>query len=446
MFMLRFTAFQHRMKVFMKKIALLLIFAGWFWPLAAAAEAPIRTGETLELDRCIEIALKAHPAIRAASYTLKAGESRVGQAKAGYYPQVSGSAGYSRTSPYTTTSGRLPTSSGRVYDSTNSVIGLSQNIYDFGKTAAQVQIQALNLDSSRSDLDHAVAQIVFGVRQAYWGLLRAQRDRGVAGEVVGQYGQHLSRAKGFFEVGLKPKFDVTKAEVDLSNAKLNLLKAENALRLAQVALSNAMGLPEAPDYGIRDSLAFERVQVDLEQMLRQAYDRRPDLQAVLVKKKSLEETIGLQKKGYYPYVTGNASYGWGGDSSPLDQGWSVGATLNVPLFSGFSTKYQVEEARANLDVLKANEETLRQGIFLEVKQAWLNLQEAADRIGAAEIVVRQAAENLELANGRYAAGVGNPIEVTDALVAQSNAKTNHIAALYDYKMAQATLEKATGAK
>jgi len=110
--------------------------------------------------------------------------------------------------------------------------------------------------------------VVVGVREAYWGLLRAKRNRDVAGEVVGQYGQHLSRAKGFFEVGLKPKFDVTKAEVDLSNAKLNLLKAENALRLAQVALSNAMGLPGAPDYEILDSLAFLRVNVDLEQALK----------------------------------------------------------------------------------------------------------------------------------------------------------------------------------
>jgi outer membrane protein len=429
----------------MKKIILLLIFVGLFLPFRAAAETPIKKGETLELERCIEIALKKHPGIRAAANTLKAGESRVGQAKSGYYPQVSGAASYSRTDQTATTAGRSVSTSG-AYDSYSSSVGLSQNLFDFGKTSAQVQIQTLNLDSSRSDLDQTIAQVVFGVRQTYWGLLRARRDRDVAGEVVGQYEQHLGRARGFFEVGLKPKFDVTKAEVDLSNAKLNLLKAENALRLAQVALNNAMGLPEAPDYEIRDSLAFQRVKVDLEQALKQAYDRRPDLQSVLSKKKSLQETIALQKKGYYPYVTGNASYGWGGDSFPLNQGWSVGATLNIPLFSGFSTKYQVDEALANLDVLKANEETLRQGVFLEVKQAWLNLQEAADRIGTAEIIVRQAAENLELANGRYAAGVGNPIEVTDALVAQSNAKTNFIAALYDYKMAQATMEKATGEK
>ena len=430
----------------MKKIILLLVVVGLFLPFRAAAEAPIKKGETLELERCIEIALKKHPGIRAAANTLKAGESRVGQAKSGYYPQVSGTASYSRTDPTSTTSGRLSTTAGSAYDSYGSSVALSQNLFDFGKTSTQVKIQTLNLDASRSDFDTTNAQVVFGVKQAYYGLLLTKRTRDVAREVVGQYEQHLVQAKGFFEVGLKPKFDVTKAEVDLSNAKLNLLKADNALRLAQVTLNNAMGLPEAPDYEIQDSLAFQRVEVDLDQSMKKAYDRRPDLQSILAKKKSLDETITLQKKGYTPYVTGNAGYGWGGDSFPLDPGWSIGATLNIPLFSGFSTKYQVDEARANLDVLKANEETLRQGIFLEVKQAWLNLQEAADRIVTAEVIVRQAAENLELANGRYAAGVGSPIEVTDALVAQSNAKTTFIAALYDYKMARATMEKATGEK
>lgn len=335
----------------MKKIILLLIFVGLFLPFRAAAEAPIKKGETLELERCIEIALKKHPGIQAAAHTLKAGENRVGQAKAGYYPQVSGSASYSRTDQ-TTTAGRFSTSGGSVYDSYGSSVVLSQNLFDFGKTSTQVKIQNLNLDASRSDFDTTNAQVVFGVKQAYYGLLLTKRNRDVAREVVGQYEQHLGQAKGFFEVGLKPKFDVTKAEVDLSNAKLNLLKAENALRLAQVTLNNAMGLPEAPDYEIQDSLAFQRVEVDLDQSMKKAYNRRPDLQSILAKKKSLDETITLQKKGYTPYVTGNAGYGWSGDSFPLDPGWSIGATLNIPLFSGFSTKYQVDEARANLDVLR----------------------------------------------------------------------------------------------
>ncbi|OIP94107.1 MAG: hypothetical protein AUK26_00570 [Syntrophaceae bacterium CG2_30_58_14] len=307
-----------------------------------------------------------------------------------------------------------------------------------------MKIQEFNRDSFRSDLDNIRTQVSFGVKQAYFGLLQAGRNRDVSREMVEQFRQHLDQARAFFEVGAKPKFDVTKAEVDLSNAKLNLIKAENALRLARVALNNAMGLSEAPDYEVADQLSSLRAEIDLNEILRKAYDRRPDLKAIAVKRKSLEQSIELARKGYYPSVTGNAGYGWGGGSFPLDQGWSFGAQLNIPLFNGYSTKYQVTEAQANLEVLAANDALLRQTIDQDVRQAWLNLQEAADRGVAAELIVRQAAENLELANGRYASGVGSPIEVTDALVAASNAKTAQISALYDYKLAQSSLEKAAG--
>jgi outer membrane protein TolC len=409
---------------------------GSILPAGAGAEELIRKGETLDLQQCIAIALSRHPAIQAAAGTLRADESRIGQARSGYYPQLNGSAGYSRTDP--------TTSASQAYDSYSTSVSLSQNLYDFGKTSTQVKIQELNRDSSRSDLDNIRTQVSFGVKQAYFGLLQVGRNRGVSRELVGQFQQHLDQASAFFEVGTKPKFDVTKAEVDLSNAKLNLIKAENAFRLARVVLNNAMGLPEAPDYEVADQLSSQRVEIDLDETIRKAYDRRPDLKAIAVKKQSLEQGIELARKGYYPSVTGNAGYGWGGGSFPLDQGWSVGAQLNIPLFNGFLTKYQVTEAQANLDVLAANETLLRQIIDQDVKQAWLNLREAADRGVTAELIVRQAMENLELANGRYASGVGSPIEVTDALVAASNAKTAQISALYDYKLAQSSLEKAAG--
>jgi outer membrane protein len=424
----------------MKKFLLVLV-CFWFCfglltTARAGAEETIRTGEVLDLQHCIAIALSRHPAIQAAAGTIRAGDSRIGQARSGYYPQVTGSAGYSRTDP--TTSGS------DVYNSYSYSVALSQNLYDFGKTSTQVKIQELNQDSSRSDLDNIRTQVSLGVKQAYFGLLQTGKNRDVLREVVRQFRQHLDQARSFFEVGTKPKFDVTKAEVDLSNAKLSLIKAENAFRIARVTLNNAMGMPEAPDYEVADQLSSQRVEIDLEETLRKAYDRRPDLKAIAVKRKSLEQSIELARKGYYPSVTGSAGYGWGGGSFPLDQGWSFGAQLNVPLFNGFLTRYQVTEAQANLDVLTANEASLRQTIYQDVKQAWLNLQEAAERGVAAELTVRQAMENLELANGRYASGVGSPIEVTDALVAASNAKLAQISSLYDYKLAQSSLEKATG--
>ncbi|MDO8786389.1 MAG: TolC family protein, partial [Syntrophales bacterium] len=332
------------------------------------------------------------------------------------------------------------------FDDYSTGVNLSQNIYDFGKTQTQVKVQNLNLDSSRSDLENVYEQVVFNIKQAYYGVLQAKRNRDVSSETVKQFQQHLEQAKGFYDVGTKPKFDVIKAEADLSNAKLNLIRSENALRLAAVILNNAMGIPTAPEYILEDNLSFRKYEITFEDAIAEAYKNRPDLKSLGAKREAAEESVALAKTGYYPVLTGNAAYNWAGEEFPLERGWNVGAVFSVPLFSGLSTKYQVEEAKANLNVLKANEESLRQNIFSDVQQAYLNLKEADERIPAAEWNVKQAQENFEVANGRYAAGVGNPIEVNDADIGLINARTAYIQALYDHKVALASLEKAMGLK
>jgi outer membrane protein TolC len=302
----------------------------------------------------------------------------------------------------------------------------------------------LNLDSSRSDLANTEEQAIFNVKQAYYGVLKAEKNRIIAEDTIKQFHQHLEQAKGFYEVGTKPKFDVTKAEVDLSNARLNMIKAENALRIALVTLNNAIGLPEAPEYTIEDNLSFQKYPVTFKEAIEKAYKNRPDLKSVDARKRAAAESVELAKKGYYPVLTGSAAYNFAGDRFPLDEGWNAGIALTFPIFSGFLTKSQVAESKANLNVIKANEETLRQNIFLEVQQSYLNLNVAGERIYVADLTVQQASENFEIANGRYTAGVGNPIEVTDAEVSLSNAKTAYIGALYDYKIARASIEKAMG--
>jgi len=277
-------------------------------------------------------------------------------------------------------------------------------------------------------------------------VLLTKRQREVAEQTVKQFEQHLTQARGFYEVGAKPKYDVTKAEVDLANSKLSLIHAENAFRVAKVTLNNALGLPEAPEYEVVDNLEFSKYGVTFEQAKDRAYQNRPDLKSSLAREKAAKSSVNLAWTGYAPYLTGNASYQWGGQTLevPLEDGWNVGVNLNIPLFNGFLTKYQVDESKANFKIAVANEELLRQGIMLEMQQAYLSLIAAEDSVPAAELAQKSAQENLDLANGRYAAGVGSPIEVTDAEVAFVNAQANYIQALYNYKIAQATLLKAMG--
>jgi outer membrane protein TolC len=420
-----------------------------FIPSYANAEDLIAQGETLTLERCIEIALKMQPAIAAAVSTVNSNESRVGQAKSTYYPQINWSANYDRIKTESGSSskgvnGFLVRSDDDAYDRYTTGFNLSQLIYDFGRTSTQVKIQNLSLDASRLDLTNTTDQTVFAVKQAYYGVVQAKYNVLVAEDTVKQTQQQLDQAKGFYQVGTKPKFDVTQAEVNLSAAKLNLIRNENAFKIAKVTLNNVMGIPDAPEYSIDETMPFVKYGITLEDALAKAYRNRPDLQSLVFTRQAAERSIDLAKTGYYPVLNGNAGYTWSGEEFPLDHGWNVGAAVSFPLFSGFLTKYQVAEAKANLSVIRANEEALKQRIFLEVQEAYLTLRAAEDAIPTAKLRVEQAQENLEIANGRYSAGVGNPLEVTDAEVGLANARTAYIQALYIDKVAQASLEKAMG--
>ncbi|HVN97975.1 MAG TPA: TolC family protein [Syntrophorhabdaceae bacterium] len=419
---------------------LLLLFL--LLPLPASAQA-ITPGTELTLEQAIDTALRIQPSILAGRFTVKANEATIGQAQANYYPQIAASGSYSKIYPGANNSG-IDTPG--KYDQYTSTVGLNQTIFDFGKTPTQVTISSLNTESSRFDLNNLLDTVVFNVKQAFYNVLQAQRNRDVAAESVKQFQQHLDQAQGFYNVGTRARIDVTKAEVDLSNARLNLIKAENQIRLSRVTLNNAMGISGSPEYTLKDNLFYVKYGLAFEDALSRVYAQRSDLQSLIKKGEAAKASIDLARKGYLPVLSGNANYNYSGTNFPLTDNWSYGVNLSVPLFTGFYTKYQVAQAQANYDALKANEQSLRLDIYSQVQQGYLTLREAEERIGTSELTVKQATENVDLATGRYQAGVGSPLEVTDALVNLSNAQVAYTQALTDCKNAQATIEKAIGVR
>jgi outer membrane protein len=411
----------------------------------SAASGELQTDRRLTLSTCIEIALNKNPAILASSYGVDVTRSRVGEARYNYYPQLSASGAYTRIDPLSSQTSTIERSG--AYDQYTSSISLNQNLLDFGKTSQQVDISKYNLESARFDLNTTQDDVILNVKKAYYGVVQAKRNRDVAADVLKQYQLHLEQAKGFYDVGTKAKIDVIKAEVDLSNAKLSLINSENALKIAWVTLDTAMGTPDAPEYSIEDNLSYQQYAITMEEAKARAFENRSDLKSIIAKRQAAETNISFAKSGYYPVLSGFANYNWAGETtSTLDHSWNAGVVLTVPLFSGFLTVHQAAEARSNLYIQKANEEALRQQILLDVRQAYLNLQAAEASIETAELASRQAKENLDLANGRYAAGVGSPIEVSDAFATYVTAQANYISALANYKIAQASIEKAMGAR
>ncbi|MDO9042611.1 MAG: TolC family protein [Desulfocapsaceae bacterium] len=401
----------------------------------------INSGEILTLTKVVAITRQNQPAILAARGNVNASQSRIGQAEAPYYPQVNGAGGYNRLSPGGNMYGMTDNGA---YNQLTGGVNASQMLYDFGKTTTKVEIQKTGLDSARADLNAADDSAVFNVKLAYYNILKIARNKVVATETVKQFEQHLTQAKGFFEAGVKPKYDVTKAEVDLSHAKLVQIQVDNSLRLARVVLNNAMGLPNAPDYKLEDSLTSVKFTLPYEQALKLAQDHRPDLKAMILKKQAAERSVDLAQKGDSPYLSGNAGATYNGDGDTMGSGWSAGVAITVPIFNGHLTRHQVDEARANVDILAANVTALQQNIHKEVEQSYLNLHEAEERIATTKLAIQQAEENSQIASGRYSAGVGSPVEVTDADTLLVQAKADHNQALYDYRIAQTSIEQAIG--
>lgn len=398
--------------------------------------AEIRTGEMLTLERCLDIAYKYNPTIVSAVSTVRMNETRVGQAQSNYYPQVTWQTRYSRIGPYN--------EGVDTYNDYSTTMGLTQNIFDFKRTPLRVEIAKTNTQSATSDLNSVKNTVALTVKQAYYSLLQAQKNRSVAEETVRQFALHLEQAQGFFQAGTRPKMDVTKAEVDLSNARVNLIRADNAVRIARINLNTAMGIPDAPVYSISEELTIPAGLIPFEEALNEAYRNRPDFQSISLKQAAAMQSVELAYKNHFPTISGNANYGFGGTEFPLEKGWSVGASVNIPVFNGFLIKNQVDEAKYNFNVITAQLETLKNDIRQETEQAYSYLVEARERIAATEIAVKQAQENADQVIGRYNVGMGSPIEVTDAIVTLANAHTNYIAAMTDFKQAQASLDKAMG--
>jgi outer membrane protein TolC len=406
-------------------------------------------GKPLSLNDCVALALRFNPALRSNQALIEAQKARVEQALAAYYPQINFNTSYNwNTFNYVSLGGavRSYTYNWTFLDVFSMGPNLNQLIYDFGRTSNNVRINRENVKANEQDLVTTKQTVILNVQQAYFGVLQNQRLVEVAKDVVSQTQQHLEQAQGFYQAGTRPKIDVTKAEVDLANAQLALIQTNNNFAVAQVTLNNAIGFTQSLTFPVEDILGFTPRDYQLENIVKTAYEQRPEILQIKAKQRSQEATIQLAQSSYYPILSGNAQYLWRGSHMPNEMTWDMffGATLSIPLFSGFSSPNQVAEQRANMKNLVSQEETLKLNIRLEAEQAYLSQKQAAEQVRVTEKAVAQAQENYELASGRYQVGVGSPLEITDAEVQLANAKANYIQALYGYKVAEARIEKATG--
>jgi TolC family type I secretion outer membrane protein len=402
------------------------------------------------LQDCIDTALKNQPAIRSARENVNAGQGRVTQAASPYLPQVRASTGYSENHSL---GGAL---GGSISKSYTTSVSVNQTLYDFGKTGNALDAARSGTRSSEFDEQRVVQETVLNVKQAYYALLAAKQLVLVAQKTTEQAASHFRQAEAFFQSGTKPRFDVTRAEVEVNSAKLGIITASNNVRLRTIGLYNAMGVDPEKDIEIDDILSSPIAIPPMEQALADSVKNRPEMLKVEMDIQAAQARVKAEESSYFPTLSATGAYNWAHGKSEMNMGilgvlhgdiqdsWNAGVTLSMPLFEGGLTRGRVSEARATLHVLEAQGRSFRQSILIELNQAYADIESATARIAVMELSIKKAQENLELAQGRYEAGVGPYIEVTDAQVASVNAETDHVQALYDYQLAAARLVKAMG--
>lgn len=405
-------------------------------------EGSVEKNIDMTLDRCIEIALGNNPEINAAFNDIFASDTRIRQVWANYFPQFSWQTGYTKIRQL-----QFSDALGENLVFNYYLLGqitLQQMLYDFGVTQNQATIKRLDYEAYKTTLASTINDIIFDTKDAYYNLLYAFENRRVAQDTVHKFEMFYNQAKAFYEIGMNPKVDVTIAEVNLSNSKLQLIQADNEVNLAVAKLNNIMGVPFISKYNVVERLKYQPINISFQKSIEIARESRPELKLAELKVESAKQTIKLVKKSYFPTLSIEGQYMVGGKSWASNYGYNLGGYLNFPKINGMLIKNQISEAKYLYDKQLANAKKIQNDVYLEIQNAYLTLEEKKNQIPVATLNVKQAKENYELSFGRYKVGEASPTELKDAQISYQKAQLSYYGALYQYNSSKAELERVIG--
>ena len=405
-------------------------------------EGSVEKNIDMTLDKCIELALGNNPQINSAFHDILASDARIKQVWSNYFPQLSWQTGYTRIRQL-----QLSDALGRNLTFNYYTLGqvtLQQMLYDFGVTQNQATIKRLDYEAYKTTLAGTINEVIYQTKDAYFNLLYAFENKKVAQDTVDKFEMFYNQAKAFYEIGMNPKVDVTIAEVNLSNAKLQLIQADNAVNLAVARLNNIMGVPFIDQYNVQERLKYQPVDITFNQSVEIAREARPELKLAELKVESAKQTMKLVKKSYFPTLSVEGQYQRGGKSWNSNYGYNFGGYLNFPTINGMLIKNEIKEARYLYDKEIANAKNTQNQIYLEIQNAFLKLQEKKNQMPVAMLNVKKSKENYELSYGRYRVGEASPTELKDAQINYQQAQLSYYNALYQYNSAKAELEKSIG--
>ncbi len=442
----------------------------------------------MTIDDCVDYALLHNPDLAISQNRIEASKAAIGEARSNYAPRLTGRVSYNH-------SGNSGTRIVNSHD--NSIgfnVGISEMIWDFGRTAARINMAKYDTMSAQYDYDYEVLNVVYDVKINYYRVLSALANLDIYEQNVRIQTLNYERTKAMFDEGLKSKIDVVNAQVNLTDAKIQLVEGQNTLETAIVALKNSMYYQEDEDFIVKNTENFGFLKADYrkkvesfttikpqegfkktpdglimltsgiehkdiiqnfefkplvlsrQEAVDQALELRPDLKSNEMLAQVQEESLKAIKRSYAPEITGDLSWGYTKNESTYSSPLQIGASIGIGSVNPYGIHYQVKEGQNYLDIAYHNLNIAKSDIFWEVQTNYINMRQLERKIPLMNLKVKATLENFELADGRYSVGLNNYVELQDALTNYNNSQLNFVEAVFNYNVARETLLKSMGVK
>ncbi|MDP2804429.1 MAG: TolC family protein [Gallionellaceae bacterium] len=397
--------------------------------------------EVLGLTEVVELALCGNPQTREVWASARYQEAQLGVSQAAYLPTLNGSVGLSRS--YSDRSGATSP-----LDSKSAALTLSYLLYDFGARSASLENSRQLLAAASATQDSTVQAVFLSAVQVFYQVQAAQAAWASSKDAERSASESFKAAALRSSVGSGAPADKLQAQTAYSQASLNRIQAEGALRSAQGALANVIGRDanrpiQLIATGSIDLPAdFER---DVDSLIVTARARRPDLIAAEAQVNAAQANVDAVRNSDNPTITLGAS-ATNSRSDVLAPGnaYDLSLKLNVPIYSGHTPSYRIHAAEAQVETKRAQRDRIQRQIALDVWNAYQNLQTSSQSLRSTADLVNSAEQSERVASARYQAGVGSFLDVLVAQSALASARQQRVQASYNWNIYRATLAQTMG--
>jgi outer membrane protein len=398
----------------------------------------------LSLADIVDLGLRNNPSTRLAWANAQTAAATYGSQRGEWFPTVDGSVDGTRIRT-AATQGRTSVEQSVLTPS----VSLNYLLFDFGGRSGRVAGARQRLISASFSHNATVQDVVLQIQVAYFQYLANRALVGAQRTTVQEAQTNLTAAEERRRVGLATIADVLQARTAASQAQLDLETIEGNLQTARGSLAVSLGLPANFPYDVDSTVAIGPVAIiadSVDVIIDRALEGRPDLAAIRAEAEAARADISDARSALLPSLglSANAARTYATTIPDGANSYSFSLGLSIPIFSGFSRRYDLRAAQYAAEAAGARAESLRQQVIFQVFSAYHSLQTATRRVRTTQDLLASATQSNEVALGRYKAGVGSVLDLLAAQTALADARAQRVDARLSWSVSLAQLAHDAG--